>query len=89
MPCSVKLLNNYVTFGFWSEPFSAIDFNTCWLTPAKGQFDTILGWMREHVHQYDSKFEPQEIMQKATGSKITHEPHMAYLKTKYGEIYGL
>jgi carboxypeptidase Taq len=56
---------------------------------AKGQFDTILGWMREHVHQYGSKFEPQEIMLKATGSKITPEPYMAYLKTKYGEIYDL
>lgn len=56
---------------------------------AKGQFDTILGWMREHVHQYGSKFEPQEIMQKATGSKITPEPYMAYLNQKYGEIYSL
>ena len=56
---------------------------------AKGKFDTILVWMREHVHQYGSKFEPQEIMLKATGSKITPEPYMAYLKTKYGEIYGL
>ena len=56
---------------------------------AKGQFDTILGWMREHVHQYGSKYEPQEIMHKATGSKITPEPYMQYLKTKYGEIYNL
>jgi carboxypeptidase Taq len=56
---------------------------------ANGQFDTILGWMRENVHQYGSKFEPQEIMQKATGSKITPEPYIAYLKTKYGEIYNL
>lgn len=56
---------------------------------AQGKFDTILCWMREHVHQYGSKFEPQEIMVKATGSKITPEPYMAYLKAKYGEIYGL
>ena len=56
---------------------------------ASGKFDTILGWMREHVHRFGSKFEPQEIMLKATGSKITPEPYMAYLKTKYGEIYGL
>jgi carboxypeptidase Taq len=56
---------------------------------AKGQFDTILGWMREKVHQYGNKFEPQEIMLKATSSKITPEPYMAYLKTKYGEIYDL
>ncbi len=56
---------------------------------ARGQFETILGWMREHVHQYGSKFEPQEIMQKATGSKITPEPYMEYLKSKYSEIYSL
>ena len=56
---------------------------------AQGKFDTILGWMREHVHRYGSKFEPQEIMLKATGSKITPEPYMKYLKTKYSEIYNL
>jgi len=56
---------------------------------AQGKFDTILGWMREHVHQYGNKFEPQEIMLKATGSKITPEPYVKYLKTKYGEIYNL
>jgi len=48
-----------------------------------------MGWMRENVHQYGCKYEPQEIMLKATGSKITPEPYMAYLKTKYGEIYDL
>jgi carboxypeptidase Taq len=56
---------------------------------AQGKFDTILGWMREHIHQYGNKYEPQEIMVKATGSKITPEPYINYLKTKYGEIYGL
>jgi len=56
---------------------------------AQGKFDTVLGWMREKVHQYGSKYEPQEIMLKATGSKITPEPYIKYLKTKYGEIYDL
>jgi len=56
---------------------------------AQGKFDTILGWMREHVHKFGSKFEPQEIMLKATGRKITPEPYMKYLTTKYGEIYNL
>ena len=56
---------------------------------ARGEFDTILGWMREKVHQYGSKYEPQEIMVKATGSKITPEPYIKYLQTKYGEIYDL
>lgn len=56
---------------------------------AQGKFDLVLGWMREHVHQYGSKYEPQEIMVKATGSKITPEPYIKYLTTKYSEIYNL
>jgi len=56
---------------------------------AQGKFDAILGWMREKVHRFGSKFEPQEIMLKATGSKITPEPYMHYLQTKYGELYDL
>ncbi len=56
---------------------------------AQGKFDTILNWMREHVHQYGSKYDPQEIMLKATGSKITPEPYMAYLRKKYSDIYSL
>jgi carboxypeptidase Taq len=56
---------------------------------AQGKFETILGWMREHVHRYGSKYEPQEIMLKATGSKITPEPYMKYLRTKYSDIYDL
>jgi len=56
---------------------------------AQGKFETVLGWMRERIHQYGSKYEPQEIMVKATGSKITPEPYIQYLKTKYGEIYHL
>jgi carboxypeptidase Taq len=56
---------------------------------AQGQFDTILGWMRTHIHQHGSKFEPQELMLKATGSKITPEPYIAYLRKKYTDIYDL
>jgi carboxypeptidase Taq len=56
---------------------------------AQGKFDTVLGWMRENVHQYGNKFEPQEIMLKATGSKITPEPYINYLNKKYSDIYNL
>jgi len=56
---------------------------------AKGKFETVLAWMREHIHQYGGKFEPQEIMLKATGSKITPEPYIAYLRKKYSGIYEL
>ena len=55
----------------------------------KGDFGGLLGWLRENVHKHGQKFEPQDLVQKVTGSKITPEPYVRYLTKKYGEIYGL
>jgi carboxypeptidase Taq len=55
----------------------------------KGKFETLLGWLREHVHKHGRKYEPQALVQKVTGSRITPDPYVRYLKTKYSDIYGL
>ena len=55
----------------------------------KGDFSGLLNWLRKNVHQHGAKFEPQELVQRITGSKITPEPYMKYLNKKYGEIYNL
>ncbi len=55
----------------------------------RGKFDALLGWLRENVHRYGSKYEPQELVQRATGSKIDPAPYLRYLRQKYGAIYGL
>lgn len=55
----------------------------------KADFSNILNWMREHVHVYGMKYEPQELVEKITGSKITPEPYIRYLNTKFGDIYSL
>ena len=55
----------------------------------KGKFDTLLGWLRENVHKHGRKYDPQDLVQKVTGSKITPEPYVRYLTTKYSDIYGL
>jgi len=54
----------------------------------KGEFGALLGWLRENIHRHGAKFEPQELMESVTGSKIDPAPYMRYLKTKYAEIYG-
>jgi carboxypeptidase Taq len=54
-----------------------------------GDFSKLLGWYREHIHQYGAKYEPQELVQKVTGEKINAAPFMRYLKNKFGKIYGL
>lgn len=55
----------------------------------QGEFGTLLGWLREKVHRHGAKFEPQELVQRVTGSKIDPQPYVGYLKKKYSDIYGL
>ena len=55
----------------------------------KGKFDELLAWLRANVHGYGRKYDPQDLMQKVTGSRITSEPYVRYLTSKYSEIYGL
>ena len=55
----------------------------------QGDFSQLLDWLRKNIHQYGQKYEPQTLVEKITGSKITHEPYIRYLTKKYGEIYGL
>jgi carboxypeptidase Taq len=55
----------------------------------KGKFDELLGWLRKNIHRYGRKYDPQDLVKKATGSRITAEPYIRYLTSKYSEIYGL
>ena len=55
----------------------------------RGEFQGLLDWLCKNVHQYGAKYEPQELVQKVTGSKITPEPYIRYLEDKFGSIYGL
>ena len=56
---------------------------------SKGKFEELLGWLRENVLQHGRRYDPQVLVQKVTGSKITPEPYIRYLTDKYSEIYGL
>ena len=56
---------------------------------AQGQFDTLLGWLRTNIYQHGSKFTAAELVQRVTGAPLHIDPYIGYLKTKYGELYGL
>ena len=62
------------------------DLNTMF---AHGQYAPLLGWLHENIHRHGKKYKPDELIQRATGSSITAKPYVAYLKEKFGEIYGL
>jgi len=53
----------------------------------QGEFAAWLTWLREKVHSHGNKFEPQQLIQRVTGSKIDPAPYMRYLEQKYQAIY--
>jgi carboxypeptidase Taq len=55
----------------------------------RGEFGELLSWLREHVHKHGGKFEPVELLTAVTGSGLTVEPYLRYLRDKFGEIYKL
>jgi carboxypeptidase Taq len=55
----------------------------------KGEFATLLGWLRKNLHQHGRKFTPNELLERATGKPLTAEPWIAYVRQKFGALYGL
>ncbi len=84
---STYALGNLISVQLWEKANEEIP--TLNEEIRQGKFETLLGWLRTNVHVYGRKYEPQELVQKATGSKITPEPYLRYLEEKYSEIYNL
>jgi len=53
----------------------------------KGEFEDLLGWLRQNIHRHGAKFDPQSLVKKITGSPINPYPYLAYLENKYRQIY--
>ena len=55
----------------------------------KGKFESLLGWLRGKIHVFGRKYDPQDLVQRVSGSKIDAAPYVRYLTNKYGDIYSL
>lgn len=55
----------------------------------KGKFEELLGWLRKNIHGFGHKYDPQDLVQKATGARIDSAAYVRYLTKKYSEIYSL
>ena len=55
----------------------------------RGEFGTLLGWLRENVHRHGKKYEPDDLIERATGNPPDTAPYLRYLETKFGELYDL
>jgi carboxypeptidase Taq len=56
---------------------------------AAGEFGTLHGWLAEQIYRHGSKFTAAELVERVTGGPLSIEPYIRYLKTKFGELYGL
>lgn len=56
---------------------------------AEGHYEVLLAWLRSNIHQHGSKYTPTELVRRVTGGEIDPKPFLAYLKEKYGQIYGI
>lgn len=55
---------------------------------ARGDFGTLLGWLREHVHRHGQRFTPRQLVERATGAPPDWRPLVAALRDKYVEQEG-
>ncbi len=55
----------------------------------RGEFGALLGWLRESVHRHGKKYEPDDLISRATGRPPNTAPYLRYLESKFGELYGL
>src|SRR6266508_406944 len=55
----------------------------------QGTFGTLHAWLRDQIYQHGRKYQPNELVERATGSPMSMAPYLAYLRGKYGELYRL
>jgi len=55
----------------------------------RGEFATLLAWLRRNVHRHGRKFTPDELLERATGKRLTAGPWIGYVEKKFGALYGL
>ena len=54
-----------------------------------GEFSTLHGWLGQNIYRHGGKYTTNEVLERATGSTLSVEPYVAYLRSKFGEIYDL
>ena len=55
----------------------------------RGDFASLLQWLRRNIHCHGSRFRPRELLRRATGERLDAEAFVTYLEDKYAKLYGL
>lgn len=55
---------------------------------ARREFAPLLAWLRTHIHEVGARYETAELVQRATGQPLSHEPLVRYLQDRMTQLYG-
>ncbi len=55
----------------------------------RGDFSSLLGWLRRNIHVFGRQFTASELCERATGSPLSAEPFLRYVEGKFGTLYGV
>jgi carboxypeptidase Taq len=55
----------------------------------RGDFATLLDWLRTNIHRHGQRYRSGELVQVVTGAPLTIEPFVQYIRRKFSAIYGL
>lgn len=53
-----------------------------------GEFAPLLAWLRTHVHEPGARFEPDELLRRATGAPLTPDAYLRHLTAKVDAVVG-
>jgi len=56
---------------------------------ARGEFAPLLGWLRQNIHSQGGRWRAEELVERATGSKLSPEPFLRYIRSVTEEVYGV
>jgi carboxypeptidase Taq len=54
-----------------------------------GRFDGLKGWLNDKIHRHGQRHRAGELCRRITGRALDHRPLLAYLRDKYGPLYGV
>lgn len=56
---------------------------------SKGNFTNLRNWLVDNIYKHGRKLTTEELVKRVTGSEITIQPYIQYLKEKYSKIYAI
>jgi carboxypeptidase Taq len=55
---------------------------------AQGNLEPMNTWLKTNIHGQGDLYDPQELIERATGAKLDSKPYLQYLNKKYSGLYG-